>query len=95
MENSTSPTVRAKFTVMSRIEQYSHFNQDGKPATQHTVTLAPVYSTTGENKHFWDATPSGKLEMTLTNKDAHKWFPVGGEFYLDFIPVNSTLEQKD
>ena len=81
--------IRAKFAVTSIHEQYCGLDKDKKTSTIHTVELQPIYSSdsTGENKAFWDATPTGKLTMTLTNKTAIEHFTTGKEFYLDFIPV--------
>lgn len=45
-----------------------------------------------ENKRFWEATPSGKFEVST-----HKEMPwqLGQEFYIDIIPAaENPLEQK-
>lgn len=52
-----------------------------------TVILNPVYAgadATPENKAFWDATPNGKLEMSITNGEAAEFFTLGKEYYLTF-----------
>jgi hypothetical protein len=67
-------TVRAKFNV-TEVSKFSHGG--GK------VTLAPVYGTSEENKKFWKATPSGKIEMWIDNKEALDLFDFG-EYYVDF-----------
>lgn len=40
-----------------------------------------------ENKSFSKYTPSGYLEMVVTNEQLHGKINQGDEFYLDFIPV--------
>lgn len=50
-------SVRAKFTVESVTNHAGGGN---------TVNLHPVHATCEENKAFWQATPSGKLEMNIT-----------------------------
>lgn len=58
--------------------------------TQHdggnrSVVLHPVYSSdpNSENKAFWEASPNGKLELTITNPAAADVFEPGAEYYLD------------
>lgn len=50
------------------------------------IEMAPVYSEDPkhENKLFWDATPSGRLEMTIRNETAAEVFVKNAEYYLDF-----------
>lgn len=68
-----SETVRAKFQVTKR-------------EAGGGVTLEAVYSSdeNHENKAFWEATPSGKLEMWINVPDAASFFELGEEYYLDF-----------
>jgi hypothetical protein len=40
-----------------------------------------------ENKKFFSATPSGKLEIGVMNPEAAKKFEVGISYYLDFTPA--------
>lgn len=57
----------------------------------HTVILTPVtpYNSDGEeNKTFWDATPSGEIKLTITNKSAVDVFQPGKKYYVDFIPAD-------
>jgi hypothetical protein len=67
--------VRAKFKVDSKDTGESGL-----------VVLNPVYSTdpNHENKSFWDATPSGKIELWISNPNAFKQFEAGKEYYVDF-----------
>ena len=69
--------VRAKFKVWS-ITDYGV--QGGK-----AINMQPVYSQDPEheNKAFWEATPTGKIEMTIKT-DAAAQFEVGKEYYVTF-----------
>ena len=77
----TTPTVRAKFVCNGKIPSYGN---------QTTVCFNAVYSSdpNSENKVFTDATPSGRLEITISHdKPALDLFEVGKSYYLDFTPV--------
>lgn len=53
-------------------------------------TLLPVFSTYGDGKanESWSKhTPSGKIEMNITNPDAIDAFDVGKAYFVDFTPV--------
>lgn len=69
-------TVRAKFNVA----EFTKYGNGGGAK----VTLMPVTTGSDENKSFWEYTPSGKLEMHITNPEAAKQFEALGEFYIDF-----------
>ncbi|WP_164830340.1 hypothetical protein [Sinorhizobium medicae] len=50
----------------------------------------PVFSTYGDGKanESWSKhTPSGKIEMNITNPDAIDAFDVGKAYFVDFTPV--------
>ena len=51
-----------------------------------TTFLTPVRknSNNSENTSFWEATPIGKLEITITNPNTQGFFEAGKEYYLDF-----------
>jgi len=53
------------------------------------VGLYPQYSNdpNSENKAFWDATPSGKLELTLTKPEAVGMFESDKDYYIDISEV--------
>ncbi len=69
--------VRSKFTCS---ETKDHGNG------MHSASFSPVYSSEegSENKKFWDATPSGKLEMSYTTG---QHFIAGKTYYLDISEV--------
>lgn len=73
--------VRAKFYVQS----VATFGDGGGAR----VVLLPVYSTDPEheNKKFWNATPSGTIDMSINNPDAVAEFVEGQEYYVDFSPA--------
>ncbi len=71
--------VTAKFRV-SNVNDYGSYRQ---------VHLSPVYSSdkTSPNYSWSVATPSGKLEMTITNPAAYEQFAVGKTFLMTFQEV--------
>lgn len=75
--------VTAKFEVQSITEhQWS--------PKARTVKLAAVYGNGEENKSWSEATPSGSIEMLITNPAAYEQFHLGAEVYLTFTDA---LEQ--
>lgn len=69
--------VSAKFQVKSVTQ---HFWGEG--SEPHVVVLEPV---TGPGNEAWSQyTPSGKLEMTITNPDAAGFFTPGKTVLLNF-----------
>ena len=91
--------VRAKFSVDSfEVHQQSKQKDKSKgwgPENMEivevkTIKMSPVYANDDpnhENSKFWDATPSGKLELGTINPEAHKQFELGKEYYVDFTPA--------
>lgn len=61
-----------------------------EPVTMVTIEMAPVYGNGNvkhENTAFWQASPSGKLELNCVNESASKQFILGKEYYVDFTPA--------
>jgi hypothetical protein len=84
--------VRAKFKVVSitEMEGYDYSQDPVKPAPMYTIKASPVYGNGDpehENTKFWQASPSGSLELGTINAAAAAQFKVGQEFYLDFTPA--------
>lgn len=52
------------------------------------MTLNPVYASTGENKIWAEATPSGRLEMTISNKAAFGKLKVGQSYLINFVEAS-------
>ena len=76
---SNPNTVRAKFRV----------HNIGVNSWGTRVQMSPVYSDdpSSENKRFWDATPSGDLDITIKNEAAAALFQLHKEYYMDFTPA--------
>ncbi len=75
--------VRAKFMVM----EIKHVHTYTPGDTCATIVMQPVYDNGKANKDWAKYTPSGKLEMTVTNPKAIEAFNIGKEYYLDFSPA--------
>lgn len=88
--------VRAKFKVVG-INRSESSRDSGKkdangraiyePCEMQTVRLSPVYGNgdpNHENTKFWQASPSGQLELGCINLEAAKYFELGKEYYIDF-----------
>ena len=71
--------VTAKFKV-HQVSDFGGYRQ---------VHLSPVYSPDKSSANYsWSqATPSGKLEMTITNPAAYEQFEVGKTFLMTFESV--------
>ena len=70
--------IRTKFNV-TEITRYGN-GGGGK------VILLPVIGNSEENKKFWEAAPSGKIELGIDNPKALEAFDLG-EYYVDFTKV--------
>lgn len=80
-------SVRAKFYV----QKIEHIHQTQPGSVVANVTLAPVFGTFGDGKdnESWSKyTPSGKIEMTITNPGAIEQFEIGKAYLLTFDPVD-------
>lgn len=53
------------------------------------ITMSPVYSSDKSDPNYsWSqATPCGKIEMTVTNKEASKQFEIGKTYHITFSPL--------
>lgn len=72
-------SVLAKFTCNAVIPTY------GNSVTAH---FNAVYSTTGENKDFTNATPCGNISMVINNDvPASDFFIQGKNYYITFKEV--------
>jgi hypothetical protein len=93
-------SVRAKFKV-DRIERIQmsvpKVNGEGKteyvPGEVRTITLSPVYGN-GDPKHentkFWQASPSGIIQLGCANLAVAETFELGKEYYVDFTPAEAS-----
>ncbi len=84
-EDLTAGSTRAKFKCMHIMR--GEYEGGGE---SFEVVLTPVnqYDNTEENRDFWEATPSGKIELVITNKDARKFFTPGKSYYVDFTEAH-------
>lgn len=69
--------IQAKFKCVEIVENEACFN----------VKLSPVYSSDKNSPNYtWSqATPCGKIELTVSNKKAK--FEVGSEYFINFEKV--------
>jgi len=74
-----SKTILAKFKVGS-VTDFGNNN--------HNVNLSPVVNGSDENKSFSQWTPSGKIEMHITNPECIGFFEAGSEYYVEFRKAN-------
>ena len=88
-------TVRAKFKLVGWKNAVGSRLKDGKWVEGIVASLefSAVHSEdpNSENRKFWEATPSGKIELNIVNPEALKDFDIGKEYYVDFIPVVAPL----
>ncbi len=85
--------VIAKFRLSAARTTLQDYFEGGKLVSKKLVTLEfnPVYSSdpAHENKKFWDATPSGKIELGMVNQKAVDQFELGKEYYVTFQEAQS------
>ena len=83
--------VRAKFRLNSYTTELYDRWVEGKvvdKVEKRTLNFTPVYGTgSEENKAFWDATPTGSLQLGVVSQEAWKMFELGECYYLDFTPA--------
>lgn len=75
--------MRAKFTLQ-KIEQHA---VSGSDECLCNVEFAAVAADSEDNKDWSQWTPSGKIEMTITNPEAMKGLEVGKAYFIDFTPA--------
>ena len=71
----------AEGNEFSQAEAYAAFDQP-------TVELLAVTGDTAENKAFFAATPTARIELTISNPAAAETFELGKEYYCDFSPAD-------
>lgn len=75
--------IKAKFSV----SEITHYGNGGGTK----VVLSPVLGGSDENKQWSTFTPSGKIEMHISNPDCK--FEMG-EYYIDFEKAEATPSAK-
>ena len=73
-------TSRCKFIVGS----VTHFDEEHRQ-----IKMYPVAGGSEENRKFWEYTPSGLLDLSISNPNALKGITPGQEFYIDLTPVEN------
>lgn len=81
------PITRAKF----RLDEIT-IGAAGKPTKFVFTAVYPQPELDGykhdEDHAFWNATPYGRLEISIQNAHAAELFTAGESYYLDFTPAN-------
>ncbi|MEK7178560.1 MAG: hypothetical protein AAB721_02820 [Patescibacteria group bacterium] len=81
--------VRAKMRCTHR-QEYTEGGHSDKLSGVN-VTLQPVYASGPDDKANteWSKwTPSGQLQMTITNPAAYEQFQLGKAYYVDLTPAD-------
>lgn len=73
--------VRGKFKV-------THVTRTCYSPTAAALKLDAVYSNSPEDNSYSAATPSGSIEMYVSNPAAVEKLALGKSFYVDFTPVD-------
>ena len=77
--------VRAKFWVTD----IKHLETGSPNEVCASIQLQPVYNNGDPGNASWSKyTPSGKLEMSVTNPSAIDAFEMGKPYYIDFTPAD-------
>lgn len=78
--------IRLKVRLDEQTNRIGGRTVDGKyqECTKVSVVFIPVGDDSPENKLFWDATPSGRIEFTYMNPEALEELVLGREYYVDF-----------
>lgn len=88
--NNIFMSVKAKFKC-NKVEPYSY--DGGKTVAGKNISMAAVIAYNGdgtrsdENESWSQATPSGTLNMHISNPAAFEQFEEGKEYYLTFDPA--------
>lgn len=77
-------------TAKMKVEHIRAF-EEGHPTEYRQITLRPVYSPDPASPNYsWSKwTPSGQLDMTITNPAAFHQFRLGATFLLTFEEVEA------
>ena len=78
-----SGQIRGRFTLQ-RIEQHRAYSEG---ECMCNVEFTAVTADMKDCASWSKATPSGKLEMTITNPAAMEGLKVGKDYFLDLTPV--------
>lgn len=76
-------TIRAKFKCVN-VSKSENWNKKPGKEFLYTAVLNAVAGGSPENEKFWEATPSGGINLASILPDA---FEVGKEYFVDFSSV--------
>lgn len=76
---------QAKF-MCQRVDESKYA---GGKSTKIVLTAVTPYNSDWDSKVFWDATPSGTVELQVVNERAIEYFEPGQKYYVDFIKADS------
>jgi hypothetical protein len=74
--------IRKPMSITAKFHCHNVDLQPGNPP-QESVSLGAVTDDTPENKTWSDATPSGHLDLLITNPAAQGFFKRGEEYFLE------------
>ncbi len=86
--------VRAKFKVVEIKSTHQQHKKDPagdwnqanlETVEMRTIVLQPVSGDSPENLKFWDATPSGRIELGTINPEAWQAFVLSQNYYVHFV----------
>lgn len=79
-----SGKIRGRFTLQ-KIEQFPAYGED---ECHCNVEFTAVTAGRADCETWSKATPSGRLEMTITNPQAMEHLKVGKDYFLDIEPAD-------
>jgi len=81
--------IRCKFRLIEWKNSEGSKRVDGKyvPCIKTSVVFIPVAGGSPENEAFWEATPSGRIELGIVNPGAIEELKIMKEYYVDFTEV--------
>ena len=85
-------SVIAMFRITGRSEFSSISRKEGEPPESIRVTLQPIYDE-GSNTSWSKWTPSGELQMQITNPECFKELQLGKTFQLLLTEVDPVTLQ--
>lgn len=81
---------RVKKDAAGNVVKKANGYEEYEPCEMRTISMSPVYGNgdpNHENTKFWQASPTGNLELGCVNLAAAEQFKLGQEFYVDFTPA--------
>jgi hypothetical protein len=97
--DSSIDRVRGKFKVNSitrhRGSRPPKAGEEGwQPCELQTVKLSPVMGGSAEDNTYSSATPSGSIELSITNPDTVGFFDLDAPYYVDFARADPPVSAE-